>query len=127
MLAAGPGIGESRVRSRWRVWLGGRDKAMAPLRVHRNALDQADLSPRGHRLPQRPARYPLAGRYFVAGLAFSRRWWEFSIIPFLGLPTGMPTAGANALVWPPSSKSKKIFGKIFSAPSTPRGGKSKSL
>jgi len=26
------------------------------------------------------------GRYFVAGLAFSLRWWEFSIVPFLGLP-----------------------------------------
>ena len=63
----------------------GRDKAMA-LRVHRNAMDQAELSLRGHRLPQRPARYPLVGRYFVAGLAFSLRWWEFSIVPFLGLP-----------------------------------------
>ena len=48
--------------------------------------------------PQRPARYPLVGRYFVAGLAFSLRWGEFSIIPFLGLPTGVATAGANAFV-----------------------------
>ena len=71
---------------------------MAPLRVHRNALDQAELSPRGHRLPQRPARYPLVGRYFVAGLAFSLRWGEFFISSFLGLRTGAATAGANAFV-----------------------------
>jgi hypothetical protein len=51
----------------------GLNKALASLRVHRNTLDQAELSPRGHRLPQRPARYPLIGRYFVAGLAFSLR------------------------------------------------------
>ena len=76
----------------------GRDKAMALLRVHRNARDQAELSPRGHRLPQLLARYPLVGRYFVAGLAFNLRWWEFSIVPFLGLPTGVATAGANAFV-----------------------------
>ena len=76
----------------------GRHKAMAPRRVHRNALDQAELSPRGHRLPQRPARYSLGGRYFVPGLAFSLWWWEFSIIPLLGLPTGVATAGANTFV-----------------------------
>jgi len=76
----------------------GQDKAMAPLRVHRNALDQAYLSPRGHRLPRRLARYPLVGRYFVAGLAFSLRWGEFFISSFLGLPTGVETAGANAFV-----------------------------
>ena len=55
-------------------------------------------SPRGHRLPQRPARYPLVGRYFVAGHAFNFRWWEFSINFFLGLPSGVETAGANAFV-----------------------------
>jgi len=71
---------------------------MAPIRVHRNALDQAEISRRGYRLHQRPARYPLVGRYFVAGLAFSLRWWKFSIIPFLGLPSGEATAGANAFV-----------------------------
>jgi len=76
----------------------GRDKATDPLRVHRNALDQAELSLRGHRRPQRPARYPLVGRYFVAGLAFSLRWWDFFTIPFLGLPTGVATAGADAFV-----------------------------
>ncbi len=54
--------------------------------------------PRNHRLPHRPARYPLVGRYFVAGLAFSLRWWEFSINPYMGLPTGVATAGANAFV-----------------------------
>jgi hypothetical protein len=57
-------------------------------------MDQAELPP-GQRLFQRPARYPLVGRYFVAGLAFSLRWWEFSINPYLGLPTGVETAGAN--------------------------------
>ena len=76
----------------------GLDKAMAPLHKHRNALYQAELFPRGHRLPQRPARYPLVGRYFVAGLAFSLRWGEFFISSFLGLPTGVETAGANAFV-----------------------------
>jgi hypothetical protein len=74
----------------------GRDKAMASLHVNRNALDQAELSPCTHRLPRRPARYPLVGRYFVAGLAFRLRWWKFSIIPFLDLPSGVETAGANA-------------------------------
>ena len=82
----------------------GRHKAMAPLRVHRNALDQAELFPRGHRLHQRPARYPLVGRYFVAGLAFGLRWGEFSIIPFLGLPTGVATAGACLLYTSPSPR-----------------------
>jgi hypothetical protein len=67
----------------------GWDKAMALLRKHRNALDQAELSPRGHRLPQRPARYPLVGRYFIL------RWEEFPIIPYLGLPTGVATASGN--------------------------------
>jgi hypothetical protein len=76
----------------------GRDKATDPPRVHRNALEQAELSPRSHRRPQRPTRYPLEGRYFVAGLAFSLRWWEFSIIPSLGLPTGVATAGVDAFV-----------------------------
>jgi hypothetical protein len=76
----------------------GRDKAMDPLRVHRNALDQAELSPRGHRRPQHPARYPPEGRYFVAGLAFSLRWKEFFTVPFWGLPTGVATAGADAFV-----------------------------
>jgi len=70
---------------------------MAP-RVYRNALDQAELSPRSHRFPQRQARYPLLGRSFVAGLAFSLRLWEFSIIPYMGLPTGVATAGANTFV-----------------------------
>ena len=100
----------------------GRDKAMAPLRVNRNALDQAELSPRGHRLPQRPARYPLVGRYFVAGLAFSLRWWEFSIIPFLGLPTGVATAVANAFAMATVAEiAEEFLIKKFSTPSTPRG------
>jgi hypothetical protein len=89
----------------------GRDKTLAPLRVNRNALDQAELSPRGHRLPQRPARYPLVGRYFVAGLAFSLRWWEFSIIPFLGLPTGVALPAPTPSLCPPSSKFQKNFEK----------------
>ena len=76
----------------------GLDKGMAPFRVHRNALDQAELSPFGHCLFLRPARYPLLGRYFVAGLASILRWWEFSINPYLGLPTGVAAAGSNALV-----------------------------
>ena len=46
--------------------------------------------------PSVPPDTPPVGRYFVAGLAFSLRWWEFSIIPLLGLAIGVATAGASA-------------------------------
>jgi hypothetical protein len=95
---AGAGKRRTASEKQTTVLAPGRDKAMASLRAHRNAQDQAELPPRGHRLPQRPARYSLGGRYFVPGLAFSLWWWEFSIIPLLGLPTGVATAGANAFV-----------------------------
>jgi hypothetical protein len=98
------------------------DKEMAPLRVHRNALDQAEISRSGYRLHQRPARYPLVGRYFVAGLAFSLRWWKFSIFLFGASAPERQLPAPTPSLWPLSSISQKIFDKKIFTPINPQGG-----